>query len=268
MAWESSIQRRHVREAVTFFSNALKTQPNYAPALLNFGIVTQPFDRAGALQHYRNYLALNPTAPNAGAVREVIQQIERESVAMPPRATNQVPAVGPHPSPDEYNNDASPDFGASNNRIIVERATSRADEKCLAADQYFGNRCRRRRAHPTPSLKGAEQLARRKNHGRRMDRPFECLRQRLIVKPDVEVSRSESADDPASKPPVNAAPGPPRTFAETPVPSDSIDPHPMRGETTARVPIRAVPRPLRKNEVSRSDSIPQPGSARRTNLRR
>ncbi|MCI0540456.1 MAG: tetratricopeptide repeat protein, partial [Verrucomicrobiales bacterium] len=89
-----SSQRRHVREAVTFFSSALKVQPNYAPALLNLAVVTQPFDRSGSLRHYRNYLALHPTAPNAQAVRDLVQQIESEpALGSPPSFTNKASLV-------------------------------------------------------------------------------------------------------------------------------------------------------------------------------
>src|SRR5207302_802269 len=93
-------QRRHVREAMGFFSNALKNQPSYAPALLNLAVVIQPFDRPGALRHYKNYLALYPAAANAGVVREVIQQIESElSPLVRPNATNRVASAGQQLAP-------------------------------------------------------------------------------------------------------------------------------------------------------------------------
>ncbi len=88
--------RNHPAEAAQCFSNALKEQPGYGPALLNLAVVSQQAlkDRQGALQRYREYLALKPPPPHLEAVSALALQLERE-LNPPPRPvlTNVVPGT-------------------------------------------------------------------------------------------------------------------------------------------------------------------------------
>jgi tetratricopeptide (TPR) repeat protein len=85
-------QRNKSREAVDAFTAALKMQPDYRPALLNLATVLQQLqDRAGALQRYREYLALQPRDEDWEAVNAIVRSLEPTPVAsvrLPP--TNHV----------------------------------------------------------------------------------------------------------------------------------------------------------------------------------
>lgn len=86
-------QRNRPREAVQFFGDALKRRPGYRPALLNLATVLDQHlnDRAGALQKYREYLALKPKSADWEAVHAVAQSLERQLAApQRPPATNAV----------------------------------------------------------------------------------------------------------------------------------------------------------------------------------
>lgn len=99
----AQLQRNRPQEAVQFFSAALKQQPDYRPALLNLATVLQQQlnDRAGALQKYRDYLALKPKSDDWNEVNAVAlaleQQLSPPAVRTPP--TNNVPKVLPGPNP-------------------------------------------------------------------------------------------------------------------------------------------------------------------------
>ncbi len=87
---------RSPRDAAQFFNNALKQQPDYAPALLNLAIVSHLYlnNHPVALQKYRAYLA----APGSGTGREevnaTVHALEQElGVAARPVATNSTPQV-------------------------------------------------------------------------------------------------------------------------------------------------------------------------------
>ena len=85
-------ERRRAGEAAQFFSQALKEQPDYRPALLNLAIVAQQElnDPHLALQKYREYVSLKPTPENAQAVGVLIRQLEQglNPVAHEPPPTN------------------------------------------------------------------------------------------------------------------------------------------------------------------------------------
>jgi tetratricopeptide (TPR) repeat protein len=70
-------QRRY-SDAQQFFLAAFKQHPNFGPAILNLAILAQVRfqDYPGALQRYRQYLALKPTPPNADAVLAITKEIE------------------------------------------------------------------------------------------------------------------------------------------------------------------------------------------------
>lgn len=74
------LQRGRVSDAVDHFRSALSNEPGYGPALLNLAIVQQQYlqDRAGAIQTYRDYLALKPVPENANEVRAVLVQLDSE----------------------------------------------------------------------------------------------------------------------------------------------------------------------------------------------
>jgi Flp pilus assembly protein TadD len=74
------VQRNRPRDAAQFFNAALKQQPGYAPAILNLAIVLQAAlnDKPGALQRYRQYLALTPRPANWNAVNATAKSLEQE----------------------------------------------------------------------------------------------------------------------------------------------------------------------------------------------
>ena len=100
------LERGHASDAVQWFAKALKTQPGYRPALLDWAIVAQQNlrDPNLALQKYREYLALKPAPENAESVNVIVRQLELE-VAPPPRPAatnvatqpNTIPARSPPP---------------------------------------------------------------------------------------------------------------------------------------------------------------------------
>jgi tetratricopeptide (TPR) repeat protein len=100
------VSRNHPAEAAQYFSNALKEQPDYGPALLNLAIVSQQSlkDRPAALQRYREYLATKPPPSSAEPVAALVRQLERE-LNPPPRpvatnvATSPTNASVPMPPP-------------------------------------------------------------------------------------------------------------------------------------------------------------------------
>jgi len=87
------LQRNRPREAIQYFDAALKQRADYRPALLNLATVLdqQLNDRAGALQKYREYLALKPKPVDWEAVNAVARSLEQQLVAQQrPRASNVV----------------------------------------------------------------------------------------------------------------------------------------------------------------------------------
>jgi Tfp pilus assembly protein PilF len=55
------------------FAAVVKLQPDYRPALLNLAtVLQQQNDRAGALQRYREYLALQPRDADWEAVSAIV----------------------------------------------------------------------------------------------------------------------------------------------------------------------------------------------------
>jgi len=90
------LQRGQAGDALSFFKTALSQQPNYPPALLNAAIVSQAYlrDPRGALERYREYLALKPAPADATAVKLQVQQLEQE-LNPPARAAVNPPVPTP-----------------------------------------------------------------------------------------------------------------------------------------------------------------------------
>jgi len=94
------IQLRRHREAYQAFQQAAQTAPDLASARLNLAVTAhQHFnDRRTALQHYRDFLVLQPAGPESDAVRQVVQDIEVKlglvRAEPPPIPTNTPPATG------------------------------------------------------------------------------------------------------------------------------------------------------------------------------
>lgn len=80
------LQQRRPAEAQQFFTEAVRQNPGYGPALLNSAIAAHQYmgDLPGALQKYRAYLALKPAPPRAESVAATMRQIEAE-LSPPPR---------------------------------------------------------------------------------------------------------------------------------------------------------------------------------------
>lgn len=88
-------QRNRPREAAEAFAAVVKQQPDYRPALLNLAtVLQQQNDRAGALQRYREYLALQPRDGDWEAVSAIVRSLEPPVVApVRPAPTNSVVAA-------------------------------------------------------------------------------------------------------------------------------------------------------------------------------
>jgi tetratricopeptide (TPR) repeat protein len=80
------LQRGRAGDALTSFKAALAQQPDYGPALLNAAIVLQTNlrDPRGALEKYRQYLALKPAPADAAAIQSQAQQLDLELNPPPP----------------------------------------------------------------------------------------------------------------------------------------------------------------------------------------
>ena len=119
------MQRNNVTEAAQYFNAALRSKPDYAPALLNIAIIsqTQLSSRAVALQRYHEYLALNPKPANWDAVDSAARALEQEmngtTVAATPRpapATNAITPATIRPAPTTASaRPAKPEPGAAAN---------------------------------------------------------------------------------------------------------------------------------------------------------
>lgn len=79
----AQLQRNRPRDAVQYLNTALKQQPGYRPALLNLAVTSHQYlnDRPGALQRYREYLALKPRPADWEAVNAVAQVLEQQLTA-------------------------------------------------------------------------------------------------------------------------------------------------------------------------------------------
>ena len=88
--------RRRYQEAYLQFNTALRAQPDYAPALLNLAILSHQYlnGRAPAVQKYREYLALQPQAPGAADIQQIIRQLELE-LRPPSRSASSNPGSPP-----------------------------------------------------------------------------------------------------------------------------------------------------------------------------
>jgi Flp pilus assembly protein TadD len=87
------LQRNRPRDAAQAFAAALKQQADYHPALLNLATVLDQHlnDRAGALERYRDYLALKPKPENWETVNAIVTSLEQPAaVAQRPPPTNVV----------------------------------------------------------------------------------------------------------------------------------------------------------------------------------
>jgi tetratricopeptide (TPR) repeat protein len=93
-------QRRRLKDAFQCFNAALQRQPNYSPALLNLATLYHHHlnNRALALQTYRKYLEIDPSAANAMVVRHSVRQLEAELAQAPARPAADIvstPPAGP-----------------------------------------------------------------------------------------------------------------------------------------------------------------------------
>lgn len=92
-------QTRRYREAYQAFQQAAQLAPDLASARLNLAVTAHQHlnDRRGGLQHYRDFLTLQPGGPEADAVRQVIQDLEIKlglvRIEPPPAPTNPPPAL-------------------------------------------------------------------------------------------------------------------------------------------------------------------------------
>jgi len=96
------VQRNRVTEAGQFFNAALRSKPDYAPAILNMAILYQTHlnNRQYALQRYHDYLALTPKPANWEAVDAVARALEQEVNGAPTSARTAAPTQQPaNPSP-------------------------------------------------------------------------------------------------------------------------------------------------------------------------
>jgi len=108
------LYRNRVSDSFQAFNQGGQQQSGYAPALFNAALVShfylprRPVDhRPFALEKYKAFLALNPTADNLDAVQQVIAHLETDIAPKPPApkivippATNPPPAVAVTPKPE------------------------------------------------------------------------------------------------------------------------------------------------------------------------
>jgi len=87
-------QRRY-GDAQQLFLNALRQRADFAPALLNLGILLQARfqDYHGAAQHYRQYATSKPKPENADAVLTLARELEERLKASAPAAGTRTQAV-------------------------------------------------------------------------------------------------------------------------------------------------------------------------------
>ncbi len=88
--------KRRFANARQYFAWAVKLDPRHAASRLNLAVTAQQLgDKRGALQTYREYLALVPAAPDAEGIRAVIRQLEAQTggAPLPPGLTNTPGAV-------------------------------------------------------------------------------------------------------------------------------------------------------------------------------
>jgi tetratricopeptide (TPR) repeat protein len=85
------LYRNRVTDSFQAFNQGLQQQSSYAPALFNAALVShfylprRPVDhRPFALEKYKAFLALNPTADNLDAVQQVVAQLEADIAPKPP----------------------------------------------------------------------------------------------------------------------------------------------------------------------------------------
>ena len=73
------LQRGKSREAAQFFAAALRSQPDFGPAILDYAIVSQQYlrDPKTALSYYRAWLALTPRAANWDEVNTLANALEQ-----------------------------------------------------------------------------------------------------------------------------------------------------------------------------------------------
>lgn len=90
------LRRNRFTDAMQYFGLALRQQTNYSPAILNEAIVYQEYlkNRPLALQRYKDYLAVNPRASDAQAVRDMVHTLELElGLTVRPAISNPPPLL-------------------------------------------------------------------------------------------------------------------------------------------------------------------------------
>lgn len=87
--------KRRFANARQYFAWAVKLDPRHAASRLNLAVTAQQLgDKRGALQTYREYLALAPAAPDAEGIRAVIRQLEAQTGGAPlPTVLTNVPGA-------------------------------------------------------------------------------------------------------------------------------------------------------------------------------
>src|ERR1039457_4252420 len=79
----ASMALRKPRDAAQFFTAALQSRANFAPALLNLATVNQQYlhDNRAALENYHGYLALTPRPVGYDEVKAFVAGLEQTDVA-------------------------------------------------------------------------------------------------------------------------------------------------------------------------------------------
>ena len=85
------LQRGKPRDAAQFFTAALQSRADFAPAILNLATVNQQYlhDNKAALENFRNYLALTPRQASYNEVKAIVASLEQSDAA----ASVMAPAV-------------------------------------------------------------------------------------------------------------------------------------------------------------------------------
>jgi Flp pilus assembly protein TadD len=141
----SRLQRGKPAEALATFRSAFKAQPQYSPALFNAGIVEHEYfkDQRGALETFRQYLALKPGAADAAAAREEIRLLETElnppkPVSVTAPATNP-PSLQPAAAVNRTTQTIPPSIAAANaiNHYVYRNPPRPAPGNRTLAQKFF-----------------------------------------------------------------------------------------------------------------------------------
>jgi Tfp pilus assembly protein PilF len=84
---------RNQRDAMQYFTSALKVNPKYGPAMLNAAVVAHQSSatKPAALQRYLDYLAAYPASHQVETIKHLVQQLQTDLAPVRPSAATNAP---------------------------------------------------------------------------------------------------------------------------------------------------------------------------------